>query len=165
MDITLITAREAKNKTFLYLYLNESCGLWEAYGQSAFALRLYVKREGYDSLRSYSESLQMPYISVSHKTLNYLRGRLRIVDEVKDRQITFAVPQDIAFGYVDYLMWVDKLRKDNNGGKHQLEVKTLVSGKVPMGEFIPDGMSSFARNSKRIFDFMVATVTLIVFSP
>lgn len=166
MDINTIVKTEKQNeKRFIHLYLNESCGQWDAYGESAFALRLYVKLEGFDSLRAYSETLQMPYISVSHKTLNHLRGQLRFVDEVKDSQITFAVPKDVGFGFTDYLMWVDKLRKDNNSGKHQLEVKTLVSGKVPTGEFIPDGMNSFARNSKRLFDFMVATVTLIVFSP
>lgn len=166
MDTNTIIEKEKQNeKRFIHLYLNESCGQWDAYGESAFALRLYVKREGFDSLRSYSEILQMPYTSVSHKTLNYLRGRLRIVDEVKDCQISFAVPKDVCLGFADYLMWVDKLRKDNLSGKHQLEVKTLVSDSVPKGKFIPDGMSSFARNSKRIFDFMVATVTLIVFSP
>lgn len=166
MDTNTIIEKEKQNeKRFIHLYLNESCGQWDAYGESAFALRLYVKREGFDSLRAYSETLQMPYISVTHKTLNHLRGQLRLVDEVKDSQITFAVPKDVVFGFTDYLMWVDKLRKDNNSGKHQLEVKTLVSGKVPTGEFIPDGMNSFARNSKRLFDFIVATVTLIVFSP
>lgn len=166
MDINTIIEKEKQNdKKFIYLYINESCGQWEAYGESAYALRLYVKREGFDSLRTYSDILQMPYTSVNHKTLNYLRERLRILDEVKDSHITFAAPKDVVFGFVDYLTWVDKLRKDNNSGQHQLEVKTLVSGKIPTGVFIPDGMNSFARNSKRLFDFMVATVTLIVFSP
>lgn len=32
-------------------------------------------------------------------------------------------------------------------------------------EFIPDGMNSFERNTKRIFDMCVALVCLIVFSP
>ena len=32
-------------------------------------------------------------------------------------------------------------------------------------EFIPDGMSSFERNTKRVFDLCLATILLIVFSP
>ncbi|MBQ1202052.1 MAG: sugar transferase [Alistipes sp.] len=49
-----------------------------------------------------------------------------------------------------------------NGG---FDTQTHISHLVPKDEFIKDGMSSFARNSKRIFDMFASFIALIVFSP
>ena len=165
MDLELIKANESRNLRCIHLYLSKFSGQWVAYGESAFALRLYVKAEGFDSLRAYSTELQMPCTVISHKTLNSLRQNLKILDETPNQYVTFAVPDKIGFSNADYLMWVDRLYRDNESGRHQLDIKTKVSDQVPKGRFIPDGMSSVARNSKRLFDLTVASVTLILFSP
>jgi lipopolysaccharide/colanic/teichoic acid biosynthesis glycosyltransferase len=44
-------------------------------------------------------------------------------------------------------------------------ISTPVSHLVPKDKFIRDGMSSFARNSKRLFDFFVSLILIILTSP
>ncbi len=165
MDINLIKSQESQNEHFIHLYLSKLSGQWVAYGPSAFALRLYVKKKRFDSLRAYSREFQMPCTVISHKTVNSLRQSLKIVDEATEGYVVFEVPSEIGFSNAEYLMWMDRLCRDNESGKHQLDIRTQVSDMLPKDEFIPDGMSSFSRNSKRMFDFLVATVTLIIFSP
>ena len=46
-----------------------------------------------------------------------------------------------------------------------ITVTTPVSKYVPKDEFIPDGMSAFTRNLKRISDCFLAAISLVVFSP
>ena len=164
MDFNLVKDNETLNKGMnIYLYLSDVSGQWVAYGQSAYALRLYVKSNGYDSLRAYSTELNMPCTVVSNKTVKSLRHRLKITDEKETKMVVFEAEE--GFEYEKYLMWLEKLRKENDLGEHTISVSTLVSDQVPKGVFIEDGMSSFARNMKRLFDFFVATITLIVFSP
>ncbi len=164
MNLNLVKDNETLNKGMdMYLYLSDVSGQWVAYGQSAYALRLYAKMNSYDSLRAYSTELGMPCTVVSHKTVKSLRGKLKIVDEKEAEMVAFEAEE--GFEYEKYLMWMDKLQRENELGEHTIAVKTLVSDKVPKGVFIPDGMSDFARNTKRLFDFLVAFVTLLVFSP
>ena len=164
MDINLVKENEALNEGLhIYLYLSDVSGQWVAYGQSAYALRLYVKAQGYSSLRAYSTELNMPCTVVSNKTVKNLRHLLKIIDEKEAEFVIFVTEERPEFE--KYLMWMEKLQKENNLGEHTISVTTLVSNEVPKGVFIEDGMSAFARNTKRIFDFFVASVTLIVFSP
>jgi len=143
MDFNLAMTNESQNDgKYIYLYLSDVSGQWVSYGQSAYALRLYVKSEGYDSLRAYSAEMKKPCTVV-----------------------TLEVPNSVNYKYEQYLAWVDKLCKEDALGEHVISIQTLVSDQVPKGVFIEDGMSDFARNTKRIFDFLVAAVTLIVFSP
>lgn len=165
MDLNLVKNNEILNKGLnIYLYFNGVSGHWVAYGMSAYALRIYVKTNGYDSLRSYSEELNMPCTIVSRKTVNTMRNHLKMIDEKENVMVVFEVKGE-KFEYEKYLMWTEKLQKDNELGEHTISVTTLVSDKVPKGVFIPDGMSAFSRNTKRIFDFFVATITLLIFSP
>ena len=164
MNLNNVKANESLNKGVnIFLYLIEISGEWVAYVQSAYALRLYAKANGYNSLRAYSAELNMPCTVVSIKTVKSLRKCLSIINEIDRKMVAFELEK--SFEYQDYLMWADKLRVDNELGEHTLVVKTLVSDKVPKGVFIEDGMSTFARYMKRLFDFFVASVTLIVFSP
>ena len=166
VNLDLIKENETHNdKKYIYLYMSDVSGQWVAYGQSAFALRLYVKSIGYDSLRGYSTELNMPCTVVSHKTIHSLRNSIKIVDEVIGNTITFEVPNSVDYIYEEYLMWMEKIHHEDKLGQHTMHVTTLVSDKVPKGVFIADGMNAFARNSKRIFDLLVATITLLVFSP
>ena len=164
MDFNLVKANEATNKGMtIFLYLSDVSGQWVAYGQSAYALRLYVKAQGYDSLRAYSAELNMPCTVVSNKTVNSLRHELKIVGEQENSQVTFESKEE--FEFEKYLMWMEKLQKESEIGEHTISVQTLVSDKVPRGVFIPDGMSDLARSMKRMFDCLAAGVSLLVFSP
>lgn len=166
MDFNLAMKNESQNDgTFIYLYLSNVSGQWVSFGLSAYALRLYVKSEGYDSLRAYSAEMKKPCTVVSNKTVNSIRRELKIVNEVIGQKVTLEVPASVNYKYEQYLVWVDKLCKEDALGEHILPIETLVSDQVPKGVFIEDGMSDFARNTKRIFDFLLAAVTLIVFSP
>ena len=69
-----------------------------------------------------------------------------------------------SFSEKDFFCWLESCCSE---GKKQetVEIKTLVSDLVPKDEFIPDSMSSFARNFKRITDCIVALITMVVFLP
>lgn len=166
MEFNLVMNKEAQNeKKFIHLFLSDVSGQWVSYGRSAYSLRLYVKANGFDSLRAYSTELKMPCTVVSNKTVNSLRHLLKITEEEAGQRVSFEVPSEVDYQYEEFLMWMEKLQKENALGEHTISISTLVSDKVPKGVFIEDGMSAFARNTKRIFDFFVATVTLIIFSP
>ena len=166
MNTNVIMDNEVQNiQKYIYLYLSDVNGQWVSYGHSAYALRLYVKSEGYDSLRSYSTDMKMPCTVVSTKTVNSLRQELKIVDEEMEKMLVLAIPNKVRYKNEEYLMWMEKICKEDALGEHTISVKTLVSDKLPKGKFIKDGMSSFSRNMKRVFDFFVALVTLIIFSP
>ena len=61
MDLNLVMNNEARNeRKSIYLYLSDVSGQWVSYGHSAYALRLYVKSEGFDSLRAYSADMKLP---------------------------------------------------------------------------------------------------------
>lgn len=61
--------------------------------------------------------------------------------------------------------WADKLEGGHPKFDEDIEISTPVSRYVPKDRFIPDGMSSFSRQVKRIGDCILAFVALIVFSP
>ena len=164
MDTNAILLNESDNVgTRIYLYLSIISGQWIAYGQSAYALRMYVKAQGGDSLRSYSPELKMPCIVVSRFTVNDMRSALKMVDEHEGEYVAFEV--DMKYDYEEYLRWTAKLSEEDVKGERIITIQTSVSDKVPRGVFIGDGMNAFERNMKRVADFFVAFVTLIVFSP
>ena len=164
MDFNLVKTNEASNDGLrIYLYLSNVSGQWVAYGQSAYALRLHVKGEGYDSLRSYAPELDMPCTIISLKTVKSLRHELKMLDEQGEKAVTFEVNRKAE--YEKYLMWTEKLRREGEMEEHIISVTTLVSDKVPKGVFIEDGMSDFTRNVKRLFDFFAAGLALLLFSP
>lgn len=164
MDTSAIMLNESNNEgTRIYLYLSAVSGQWVAYGQSAYALRLYVKAQGGDSLRSYSPELKMPCIVVSRFTVNDMRNALKMVDEHEDEMVVFEVEK--GYDYEEYLRWCAKLSEEDKKGERIISVITSVSDKVPKGVFIGDGMNAFERNMKRLADFFVAAITLVVFSP
>jgi hypothetical protein len=96
----------------IFLYLSDISGQWVAYGHSAYALRLYVKAQGYDSLRAFTKELNMPCTVVSHKTVKSLRHELKIIDEQGNDMVALEVKEN--FEYEKYLMWMEKLQKENS---------------------------------------------------
>ena len=164
MNVDEIALNESKNDgERIYLYLSTVSGQWVAYGKSAYALRLWVNAQHKDSLRSYSPEMKMPCVAVSRFTVNDMRKAVPIADEQEGKMIMFEFQHKYQFE--DYLQWVDKLAKEDAKGERIINIHTSVSDKVPKGVFIKDGMNSVERNTKRIADFIVACITLIIFSP
>lgn len=163
MDANLIIENESTNDgTLIHLYYDENVHMWISYGYSAYALRLYVKSHGFDNLRNFSYKMQLPCTVVGHETVMYLRKTEHILQEEQKIYILFSMPQTINFQ--DYLAWVGKLR-ENKCSTDGMNIDTPVSKYVTKNGFIPDGMSSFARDAKRIFDFFLSSLALILFSP
>lgn len=163
MEKTQILNREAaNNQSTIYAYYNEMSYTWIAYGYSAYSLRLLVKGYQKDCFRGYSSDFELPYTVVDGKILNRIFERLGKNITVFDKEVTFEVTNP--FDMDEYNKWVERL-KDEDKDSSKFSVSTPVSHLVPKDKFIKDGMSSFAKNSKRIFDFFVATILLILCSP
>ena len=159
----LITRNEAsEDGRHVHLYFIPQASVWVAYGQSAYALRLYVKKHTYDSLRGFSEEMQEPCTIVSEYTIKRIRSAEPIVSEREGEYLELML--DRAFDFNDYIRWIDKLREEV-ARPDPIVVSTRVSSQVPKGVFIEDNMSSFTRNVKRLGDFLMSGVALLIFSP
>lgn len=163
MDFSVIFNNENRNDgSFAHCYFNSRYGTWLAYGKSAYALRLLVKSAGDDNLRSYSKELEMPCSMVGDDTIKRVKNISPVYNEVENVYICFQPKSPIDIE--DYNNWERKLR-DEGDKRTQLWVDTPVSRYIPRGEYIADGMSSFARNTKRLCDMIVAFFALVIFSP
>lgn len=135
---------------------------WVAFGYSAYSLRLIVKQKHINSFHGFSTTAKMPYTVVNKEALNKLRATHKV--ENGDNDEYYIIHLDEEFDPNDYTRWMTKLKEelDANGG---FDTQTHVSHLVPKDRFIKDGMSGFARNSKRIFDMFASFVALLIFSP
>lgn len=158
----IINHESANNGNQIHLYYVEKIGMWCAYGYSAYSLRLFDKSNGYNSLRGYSKSLQMPCTITSNESIEPLLKSAIEIPLQTDTYISLRMHDIINTDA--YNKWAHKL----NGGINnddEIIVITPVSQYVPKDRFIPDGMSAFARNVKRAFDFFLSLIALVLFSP
>ena len=163
METNSILTNEYSNNGYqIHLYRGEMTGMWYAYGYSAYGLRLFGKSNGYNSIRGYSKSLQMPCTITSNESVIPLLQNAIEVASQTDTYISLRMPD--AINTDAYTKWVNKL-KDGISNNDEIIVTTHVSKYVPKDSFIPDGMSAFARNVKRIGDFILSLIALVVFSP
>ena len=164
MNIESITMAECCNDgSFINLYRNAQIGAWCAYGYSAYSLRLFIKSNGgYNNLRSFSEEIQMPCSIMGDETLTSLLRYAIGVTTQTDSQIVIRVPDKI--NKDAYTRWVKKL-KGGTTNDDDIIVVTPISQYVPKDRFIPDNMSAFSRNVKRIGDCILAFIALTIFSP
>lgn len=162
MNSELITFNETQNNcSTVHLYFNKEMHSWIAYGYSAYSLRLIIKKNFIDSIRGFSTTMQMPYTIVNKYVLNKLCVSYNVT--AKGNEIcTISLNEE--FDVNDYTRWVRKLKEEleANGG---FDTQTHVSHLVSKDKFIKDGMSSVARNSKRLFDMFASLVVMIIFSP
>ena len=163
MNVHLIRENENQNDgSYIHLYRNKQIGAWCAYGYSAYGLRLFDKQQGYMNFRSYSDCLQMPCTVTSGESLvSLLQGSVEVGSQT-ETYIKLKMADTINFNA--YQKWLHKLKKDDPNDD-AIIVTTHVSQYVPRDSFIPDGMSAFARNVKRIGDFILSLIALIIFSP
>ncbi len=138
------------NSDKMYLYRNAVSGQWVAYGKSAYALRLWAKEQSRDSLRCFCYEMDMPSVIVSRFAVDDMHKSLKTISE-NDDMVVFELNHNFIDG--DYLRWVKKLRNEDNAENN-----------VDTG-FVKDGMNSFERNVKRLCDFLVSSVALIVALP
>lgn len=163
MNSDLIVRNEqGNNLSTVHLYFNEEMHSWIAYGYSAYALRLLIKSRGIDSIRGFSTTKQMPYTVVNKDVLKRLCEGLSVTKGENNEHYIIRTNEE--FDPNDYKRWVNKLREElaANGG---FNTQTHISHLVPKDKFIKDGMSSFSRNSKRLFDMFASFIALLVFSP
>ena len=163
MNSELIISNEAKNDfSTIYLYFNKQMHSWIAYGYSAYSLRLITKKKFIDSIRGFSVTMQMPYVVVNKDVLKRLRTDYAITLDSESEHAIITVSEQVDVN--DYTRWTSKL-KDESSSKSGFNIQTHVSHLVPKDEFIKDGMSGFARNSKRLFDMFSSLILIIIFSP
>ena len=152
---------EQNDGSHIYLHLEANSAVWVACGDSAYLLRLFVKKIGCSYLCGYSDRLQMPCVLVDADVARKVKSYL-VVEPCDDSSLLcLSGCGDI--DKVDYARWVDKLCQTK--ALDSKEITTPVSKQVPKDRYIPDGMSSFSRNVKRLFDCLAAFVAMIVFSP
>ncbi len=163
MNSELITFNETQNNfSTVHLYFNEEMHSWIAYGYSAYALRLLIKSRNIDSIRGFSTTKQMPYTVVNKDLLKRLCDNYTVTKGENSEH--YIISLDTEFDPNDYKRWIYKLKEEleKNGG---FDTQTHISHLVPKDKFIKDGMSSFARKSKRLFDLFASFVLLVIFSP
>ena len=158
----IIINEQSSDKTVTYAYYNHMSYTWIAYGYSAYALRVVANKHMKDSFRGYSFEYDMPYTVVDDKVIRSLFTEFDDKFMIFENQIVLKGIND--FNVREYDKWVAKLKNEQGslGGK---KVVTPVSHLVPKDQYIMDGMSSFSRNSKRLFDLFVSFVLMIVLSP
>lgn len=163
MNIDIITLNECKNDgSQIYLYPDKNIAAWTAYGHSAYTLHRIAKINGYNNLTGFSETMQMPCTSVGEEIIEFLTqnqvSALKLTDFYYSIQIADAVEMK------EYAGWTNKLKlhlkRDDS-----IRIEAPISKYVSKDQFISDGMSSFARNVKRIGDCLLAFFALIAFSP
>lgn len=160
METNSILTNEYSNNGYqIHLYRGEMTGMWYAYGYSAYGLRLFGKSNGYNSIRGYSKSLQMPCTITSNESVIPLLQNAIEVASQTDTYISLRMPD--AINTDAYTKWVNKL-KDGISNNDEIIVTTHVSKYVPKDSFIPDGMSAFARNVKRIGDFILSLMRAVI---
>ena len=162
LNVRIPTTEQSNKGDKIYLYHLPQAPVWSAYGQSAYALRLYAKNHGYGNLRGYSKEYQMPCTVVGEETVKRMCTSDLILDEGQNYYLTLTNP--LIFDHNDYIRWTAKLRTES-AEPHPLNIETHISSLVPKDRFIKDNMSAFARNGKRIVDCIISLILMLVFSP
>ena len=158
---TILNNENSNSGKFAHLYYDPEVGTWLAYGKSAYSLRLMVKSAGHDNLRSYSHDLNIVCAMAGNMTIEELCSINKVHTHTDDY---ICIESSILFDDAAYERWTERLKAERATKRH-MWVDTAVSDKLPQNRFIADGMSSFSRNTKRIFDCLWSGVALIIFSP
>ena len=130
---------------------------------SAYKLRLFGKSNGCNNLREFSKELQMPCTIVGEDAISCLLQHATVLQQMNDSYLQIRM-QDAA-DISAYTKWTNKLKGQLPNQDDDIIVVTPISKYVPKDRFIPDGMSSFSRQVKRIGDCILAFVALVLFSP
>ena len=157
----VITNEQHNDGKLIHLYYSEDVRMWIAFGYSSYALRLFAESCGISTLKNYSQSVQMPRVVITTEGLDKLRNILIVQIETQGKYLRFLL--DEAIDFAEYQSW-EHIQAEKSSNKKSV-VETPVSKFVPKDKYIKDGMSSFARNSKRLFDMILSLIAMIIFSP
>ena len=109
MNTQTITIDEYNNDgSLINLYYNESIGEWCAYGFSAYRLWLFCKSNGYNTLQSFSQEMQMPCLIIAKNAFMQLLQNMTDITEQIDSHIRIIMPEKITMNA--YREWVKTLR-------------------------------------------------------
>ena len=109
MNTQTITIDEYNNDgSLINLYYNESIGEWCAYGFSAYRLWLFCKSNGYNTLQSFSQEMQMPCLIITKEVLMQLLQNTTDITEQTDSHIGIRMPEKITMDA--YRGWVKTLK-------------------------------------------------------
>lgn len=158
---TILNNESNNNGRLAHCYYDPEAGTWLAYGRSAYALRLMVKSAGYDNLRSYSRDMNTPCSMIGNMAIMELCN-INKVHTKNDDYICIA--STIEFDNAAYDNWTERL-KSERAKKSKMWVDTPVGDQLPQNRHIHDGMSAFAKHSKRLFDFLLSGIGLVLCSP
>jgi lipopolysaccharide/colanic/teichoic acid biosynthesis glycosyltransferase len=162
IDASIVKRDEELNDgVYVNLYFYEEWSLWVAYAHSAYNLRMLAKNNSLDCICLFSDRLQMPCSMISDNVLRLLKERVESKVEKIDLGLRFET--SLPFSNNDYIRWAHKLNQAKTIS--QAEIETPVHKLVPTEGFIYDGMSGFARNTKRLFDCFFAFIAMLIFSP
>ncbi len=163
MDKELIISREkANNRKTVHAYYNHMSYTWIAYGVSAYLVNLRMKESLNDCIRGYSKEYELPYVVVDDKIFRKKFTEMNNIITIFENEVTLEVT--IGFQMREFDRWVQRLKQEVEGVS-TISVSTPVSHLVPKDKYIQDGMSTFAKSSKRVFDFIGSVILLILCSP
>ena len=163
MEKNAVIEKECQNDgSQIHLYFNKIIGAWCGYGYSAYGLRLFDKSNGFMNMRSFSEELQLPCTITEDRALTALMSYALEVREQTETRLSLVMPE--AFDIEAYNKWEKKLR-GSEPNDEDLPVAEDIKDVVEKNVFIPDHMSAFERNTKRMIDCFLSGIALLVFSP
>lgn len=163
MEKNAVIEKECQNDgSQIHLYFNKIIGAWCGYGYSAYGLRLFDKSNGFMNMRSFSEELQLPCTITEDRALTALMSYALEVREQTETRLSLVMPE--AFDIEAYNKWEKKLR-GSEPNDEDLPVAEGIKDAVEKNVFIPDHMSAFERNTKRMIDCFLSGIALLVFSP
>lgn len=114
------------------------------------------------SMRSFSKYLQLPCTVTETKAITALINYSLEIREQTESSLTIVMPE--AFNIEAYNKWEKKLRSSDHV-EDDVIVLEGINDAVEKNIFIPDNMSAFERNTKRMIDCFLSGIALILFSP
>ena len=158
---TIALIEKDNGYSIIHLHYSKEDHAWIAFGHSAFSLRLLLNKENITNKRGINSELKLPYTQVDIVGFNYLKSiySLNLVDEHY-----YILNSGTEFDPNDYKRWIYRLNEEQLV-EGQFNITTHVSHLLPKEGFIKDGMSLFARITKRGFDCIASLFALIIFSP
>lgn len=104
----------------------------------------------------FSKKMQMPCTLVGEDAIPLLLQRANVLPSTSDSDLHVRISD--AVDNNAYARWACKLKNRHPKFDEDIEVSTPVSKYVPKDRFIPDGMSSFTRQVKRVADCLLAWI-------
>lgn len=148
---------------YIHCHFQNDSETWIAFGKSAYGLQYIVDNSKVKTLYRYNPDIKMASVMVGKKIFDNL-CRNQSITISKENSKYVCIDNNSSFDNASYNAWVEEIKSQSTQKGH-MWVSTNVSKALPSTEFIPDGMSAFARNTKRILDCLISAIALVIFSP